>query len=86
MPRPKHRVIRPIASSRLTSKSQATVPAPVRKKLNLRPGDTVIFEESEAGAVRIRKAEILDLEFLSALEGTLSEWNSMNDDRAYGDL
>jgi len=52
----------------------------------LEPGDTVIFEESEAGTVRIRKAEALDLVFLSALERTLSEWNSENDDRAYRDL
>lgn len=82
----RHRAVRAIASSRLTSKSQATVPASVRKKLNLKPGDTVIFEESEPGTVRIRKAEPLDLEFLSALENTLSEWNSENDDRAYRDL
>lgn len=72
--------------SRLTSKSQATVPAGVRKKLNLKPGDTVIFEESETGTVSIRKAEPLDIDFLSALESTLSEWNSDNDDRAYRDL
>jgi antitoxin PrlF len=82
----KRRQARAIATSRLTSKSQATVPAGVRKKLNLKPGDTVIFEEIEAGAVRIRKAEPLDIEFLSALETTLSEWNSDNDDQAYRDL
>jgi len=82
----KQRTVRAIARSRLTSKSQATVPLAVRKKLNLKPGDTVIFEEAEAGAIRIRKAEALELEFLSALEGTLSEWNSANDDRAYRDL
>jgi antitoxin PrlF len=58
----------------------------VRKKLNLRPEDTLIFEESEAGTVRIRKSEPLDLELLAALESTLSEWNSENDDRAYRDL
>jgi hypothetical protein len=28
----------------------------------------------------------LDIEFLSALENTLSEWNSENDDEAYADL
>jgi hypothetical protein len=28
----------------------------------------------------------LDIEFLSALEKTLSEWNSENDDEAYRDL
>lgn len=82
----KHHRVRAIATSRLTSKSQTTVPAGVRKRLNLKPGDTVIFEEFEAGTVCIRKAEPLDLEFLSALETTLSEWNSDNDDRAYRDL
>ncbi len=75
-----------MGSSRLTSKGQATVPAMVRRKLNLRAGDTVIFEESETGMVCVRKATPLDIEFLSALEKTLSEWNSENDERAYRDL
>jgi antitoxin PrlF len=78
--------VRAIASSRLTTKGQATVPLSVRKKLHLEPGDTVIFEESEGGTVRIRKAEPLDIEFLSSLENTLSEWNSENDEKAYRDL
>jgi antitoxin PrlF len=86
MAAPKRRKVRAIAASRLTSKSQATVPAAVRKRLNLHPGDTVVFEESAAGAVSIRKAAPLDLEFLAALESTLAEWNSENDDRAYRDL
>ena len=77
---------RAIASSRLTTKGQATIPLPVRRRLHLEPGDIVIFEESEAETVRIRKAVPLDLEFLSALKKTLSEWNSENDDRAYRDL
>jgi antitoxin PrlF len=77
--------VRAIASSRLTTKGQATVPLSVRKKLQLKPGDTVIFEESKGGTFSIRKAEPLDLEFLLALEKTLSEWNSENDDRAYRD-
>jgi antitoxin PrlF len=78
--------LHPIATSKLTSKGQATVPSSVRKRLALKPGDTVIFEESESGIVSIRKAEARDLEFLSALEQTLSEWNSENDDKAYRDL
>ncbi len=60
---PRQRRFRPVAKSRLTSKGQATVPALVRRKLNLRPGDTVIFEESEAGLISLRKAQPLDLEF-----------------------
>ncbi len=82
----KRRAVRAIASSRLTSKGQATVPASIRKKLNLKPGDTVVFEEAEAGSIRLRKAEPVDMEFLSALESTLYEWNSENDDQAYRDL
>jgi len=82
----KRRKIRGIAMSRLTSKSQTTVPAGVRKMLNLKPGDTVIFEEYQAGTVCIRKAEPLDIEFLSSLETTLLEWNSDNDDRTYREL
>jgi len=77
---------RAIASSRLTTKGQATIPLSVRKRLNPKPGDTVIFEESKNGSVRIRKAEPLDLELLSALDETLSEWNSDNDECAYRDL
>ncbi len=86
MPKSKTREIRPIASSRLTSKSQATFPASVRRRLHLKPGDTVIFEASDEGPVSIRKVEPLDIEFLAALETTLSEWNSENDDEAFGDL
>jgi len=56
------------------------------QKVNLKPGDTVLLEESEAGTVCIRRAEPLDIEFLSALEGTLSEGNSDDDERAYRDL
>ncbi|MGO9060222.1 MAG: AbrB/MazE/SpoVT family DNA-binding domain-containing protein [Candidatus Binataceae bacterium] len=77
---------RALASSRLTSKGQATVPVSVRRKLHLKPGDIVVFEESESGIIQVRKAEPLDIEFLSALENTLSEWNSPNDDEAYDDL
>ncbi|MGH7907048.1 MAG: AbrB/MazE/SpoVT family DNA-binding domain-containing protein, partial [Candidatus Binataceae bacterium] len=68
--------VRVIGSGRLTSKGQVTVPAAVRKKLNLKPGDTVVFEARESGGsselISLRKAEPLDVEFLSALEDTLS--------------
>jgi hypothetical protein len=42
--------------------------------------------ESKLKQLDRRKAEPLDLEFLSALEETLSEWSSENDDQAYRDL
>ncbi|HEY1852920.1 MAG TPA: AbrB/MazE/SpoVT family DNA-binding domain-containing protein [Candidatus Binataceae bacterium] len=76
-----------VAKSRVTKKYQATIPAPVRQRLGLRPGDSILFEESKpTGAIILRRADPIDLEYLEALEGTLSEWNSENDDRAYRDL
>jgi AbrB family looped-hinge helix DNA binding protein len=77
---------RPVAQSRVISKGQATIPMAVREQLNLKPGDTVLFEESGPGTISICGAESLDLEFLRTLEETLTEWNSDNDNEAFGDL
>jgi len=79
------KAVRTIASSRLTAKGRVMVPVAVRKRLHLKAGDTIIFEESQSG-VRIRKAKPLDAGFLSALESTLSEWNSKDDERGYRSL
>ncbi len=73
------------ATSKLTKKYQATVPAVVRKKLKLNAGDVITFE-IEKETVKLRKARPLDLEFSSALVSTLSEWESQNDEEAYNDL
>jgi hypothetical protein len=43
----------------------------------------VAFEINENQKVIIRKATPIDLEFAKALEGTLSEWSSENDEEAY---
>lgn len=75
-----------INTSKLTSKSQATIPGQIRKILGLRPGDSVAFEINENKKVIIRKATPIDFEFAKALEGTLSEWSSKNDDVAYRGL
>lgn len=73
-------------TSKLTSKSQATIPEKVRKILGLYPGDSVAFEIDKGNRVLIRKATPIDFEFAIALEGTLSEWLSTNDEEAYRDL
>ena len=73
------------AISKLTRKYQATIPAPVRKALGLHAGDAIAFEMDEAG-IRVRKAGRLDLQWPGALEGTLSEWNSREDEEAYREL
>ena len=75
-----------INTSKLTAKSQATIPGKIRKILGVRPGDSVAFEVNENKKVMIRKASPIDFEFAKSLEGTLSEWSSKNDEEAYRDL
>ena len=73
------------AVSKLTKKYQATVPKPVRKKLNLKAGDVIAFE-IEDDIIRLRRARPIDIEFSNALVPTLSEWESQNDEEAYSGL
>lgn len=72
--------------STLTSKNQATIPKEVRKKLGLKAGDGVVFQICKDGSIRLEKAKPFDTAYLEALEHTLSEWNSKEDDDAFEDL
>ncbi len=72
-------------ASTLTSKGQATIPAEVRKALDLKPGDIVAFEIKDHRAV-ITKIEPFDYQYHRALSNTLAEWVSPADDEAYHDL
>ena len=70
-------------TSRLTSKSQTTIPQPVRAALRLREGDEVAYV-IEAGRVvltRVQPDATNDDPFRS-----FSEWNSPSDAEAYGGL
>lgn len=72
--------------AKLTSKNQATVPKAVREVLHLHPKDQIFYDILEDGRVMIRKAEPLDVAYLNALEFTLNEWNSDDDETAYKHL
>ena len=72
-------------ASKLTSKYQATVPKEVREFLGLSSGDGLQWE-IEDGYVVVKKVSKLDLEWQKSIEMTLSEWNSPEDDEAYGSL
>ena len=74
-----------LITSRLTSKFQATVPTPVRKALRLKAGDMIGFE-IDGTRVTLRHVTPLDLAFAQALEGTLGEWSSKEDEQAFKDL
>jgi antitoxin PrlF len=52
-----------MATAAVTSKGQITIPAEVRKKLGLKPGDRVRFVESENGEfiMKPKTGSIMDL-------------------------
>jgi antitoxin PrlF len=79
-------VVATTAVSKLTSKSQTTIPASVRERLDLAPGDRLVFDLSEGGAVVLRKWTPVDPEWTQAVESTLDEWASEEDEEAYREL
>ena len=74
-----------VAFSRITAKSQTTVPAAVRKALSLRPGDRLVYEARD-GEIVLRKDRPLDVAYLHALQSTLEEWDTPEDAEAFDDL
>lgn len=73
-------------TAKLTSKGQVTVPAEVQKALHLKSGDTLAWEVQENGKIIVYRMEAVDMDYLGALNETLSEWNSAEDDEAYRNL
>jgi antitoxin PrlF len=69
-------------TSKLTSKAQTTIPAPVRTALRLTPGDELIYSV-EGDRVILTKGDrgAVDDPF-----ATFDEWSSEADRRAYGNL
>jgi antitoxin PrlF len=67
--------------SRITSKAQTTIPAPVRKALGLKEGDLVAYR-IEAGRVIMTRAESASDDPFA----TFSEWDSAADRTAYADF
>jgi len=75
-----------MSNSKLTSKFQATIPQDIRTILNLKAGDQINFEITKDKKIVIKKAIPADIAYLKALESTLNEWNSENDDEDFHDL
>jgi AbrB family looped-hinge helix DNA binding protein len=75
-----------IAISKITAKGQTTVPQEVRAALKSKPGDLIAWEVEADGRVGVRRVQPIDVEYLKAVQGTLSEWNTAEDEAAYGKL
>ena len=72
-------------TSKLSSKSQVTLPKEVREALGAKPGDTIAYEV-EGNIVRLKRLEPFDAAFHKALSNTLSEWASAADEEAFDAL
>ena len=72
-------------TSRISRKGQITLPKAVRKKIHAEPGDLIAYEIHD-DAVLIRRVEPFDQAFHAAVQNTLTEWNSAEDEKAFRDL
>jgi AbrB family looped-hinge helix DNA binding protein len=74
------------AIAKITSKGQTTIPVEVRESLNFNPGDLLEWEVNADGSAKVRRIQPLDLEYMRAVEGTLTEWGCAEDEEAYRGL
>lgn len=72
--------------AKISSKGQVTIPAEIRRALQVRAGDSLAWEIEPDGRVVVRRVAPVDIDYLGAISGTLSEWNSEADDEAYRGL
>lgn len=75
-----------VAVAKITAKGQTTIPQDVRAALHVAPGDYIAWEVRADGTATVRRVQPLDLDYLRAVEGTLSEWSGEADEAAYRDL
>jgi bifunctional DNA-binding transcriptional regulator/antitoxin component of YhaV-PrlF toxin-antitoxin module len=72
--------------AKITAKGRTTIPQEVRTALNVGAGDLIPWAINEDGTATLRRVHPLDIEYLRAVEATLSEWASAADEKAYRDL
>ncbi len=74
-----------VYQSRLSEKGQVTIPAEIREKLALAPGDVVAYAVEGDRAI-LRRGQPIDAAFHAALSHPLEEWASKKDEEAFRDL
>lgn len=74
------------AIAKLTAKGQVTIPRQIRDALKVKAGDLLAWDVGPDGVAHVRRVQPLDLDYLRAAAGTLSEWTSPEDEEAFRDL
>lgn len=69
-------------TSKLTTKSQTTIPQPIRSLLKLREGDELAYSIEDGRVILTRAVQILPDDPFA----TFSEWASDADAKGYADL
>jgi antitoxin PrlF len=72
--------------SKITAKGRTTVPKEIRAALGSKPGDLIAWEVEPDGCIGVRRIQPADVECLQAIQGTLSEWHTAEDEQAYRKL
>lgn len=75
-----------LAVAKITAKGQTTIPQDVRNALHVTAGDLIAWKVGPDGTATVSRVQPLDLEYLRAVEGTLSEWAGSADEEAYREL
>lgn len=75
-----------LAVAKITAKGQTTIPRDVRAALKVSAGDLIAWTVDAEGTATVRRVQPLDIEYLRATQGTLSEWASAADEEAYRGL
>lgn len=75
-----------LALAKITAKGQTTIPQDIRAALHVAPGDLIAWEVGANGTATVRRVQPMDIEYLRAVEGTLSEWGGAADEEAYRGL
>ncbi len=68
-----------VVLAKLTSKGQATIPEPIRKRLKLTQGDQIAFVV-EGEQVTLRRADPVDAGFLKLAGDSFADWSSKEAD------
>jgi antitoxin PrlF len=72
--------------ARVTAKGQATIPKRIREAAHIREGDMLAFDMDSNNRIIIKRIDQPVDADLVALQESLSEWNSPQDEEAWRDL
>jgi len=75
-----------VAIGTVSEEGYLALPPEIRAALAVEPGDLVEWKVTGEGRIELSRAAALDGAHLHALQGTLQEWETVEDEEAYRGL